>query len=155
MPEPQADNPLSAGISQSQAVDVEELVARLRDELRYGGLGEEGGERAADRRRALRALAERFKDVSAERPFQRRGGVLGVPQIVVKKVLRRLMRWYVEPLAAEQRIVNDVLLRLVDELCEQLDAEVARREEALRRLDELARRLPEPGAAPVSGRSGS
>jgi hypothetical protein len=84
--------------------------------------------------------------------LQRRGGVLGVPQIVVKKALRRLMRWDVEPLAAEQRIVNDVLLRLLDELCEQLDAELARADEALRRLAELERRLPQPGAAAVPER---
>lgn len=131
---------------------MEELVARLRDELRYGGLAEQGGQGADARRQALRALAERFKAVSAERPLQRRGGVLGVPQIAIKKLLRRLMRWYVEPLAAEQRIFNDVLVRLVDELCEQLERAASERDEGLRRLAELERRLSELGAA-VSGRS--
>ncbi len=150
MPEQQPRNPLSAGISRPDAVDVDELVARLRHELRYGGLSEEEGEGAEARRRALRSLAERFEAVSAERPLQRREGLLGVPQIVVKKVLRRLMRWYVEPLAAEQRIFNDVLLRLVDELAEQLEHEADEREEALRRLAELERRLPELRAE-VSG----
>jgi hypothetical protein len=31
------------------------------------------------------------------------------------------MRWYVEPAFAEQRIVNDALLRLVDDLVRRLD----------------------------------
>jgi hypothetical protein len=150
MPEPQPDNPSSAGVSGPDAVDVEELVSRLREELRYGGLSDEDGEGAEARQRALRSLAERFRAVSAERPLQRRNGLLGVPQIVLKKVLRRLMRWYVEPLAAEQRIFNDVLLRLVDELVERLEHEAGEREEAQRRLAELERRLPELRAG-VSG----
>jgi hypothetical protein len=32
------------------------------------------------------------------------------------------MRWYVEPALAEQRIVNDALLRLVDDLARRVDA---------------------------------
>ena len=39
----------------------------------------------------------------------------------VKRVLRKLMRWYVEPAFSEQRIVNDALLRLVDELSRRVD----------------------------------
>jgi hypothetical protein len=31
------------------------------------------------------------------------------------------MRWYVEPAWAEQRIVNDALLRLVDDLTRRVD----------------------------------
>jgi hypothetical protein len=31
------------------------------------------------------------------------------------------MRWYVEPALAEQRIVNDALLRLVDDLARRVD----------------------------------
>ena len=49
----------------------------------------------------------------------------------VKRVLRKLMRWYVEPAFAEQRIVNDALLRLVDELSRRVD-ELERRDEARR-----------------------
>ncbi|HEY9458556.1 MAG TPA: hypothetical protein VIQ56_11700, partial [Gaiella sp.] len=41
-----------------------------------------------------------------------RGG-LGTP---VKGVLRKLMRWYVEPLAYDQRSFNAAALRLVDDL---------------------------------------
>ena len=41
-----------------------------------------------------------------------RGG-LGTP---VKAVLRKLMRWYVEPVAYDQRSFNAVALRLIDDL---------------------------------------
>jgi hypothetical protein len=76
----------------------------------------------------IRGLAERFWAVSAEKPLERRpGGGRGWLAFQVKRFLRKLMRWYVEPALAEQRIVNDALLRLVDELA--------------RRVDELERRL--------------
>jgi len=40
----------------------------------------------------------------------------------VKAVLRKLMRWYVEPLAYDQRSFNAAALRLIDDLQEQVDA---------------------------------
>ena len=58
-------------------------------------------------------------------PFAR-GGV-GTP---VKAVLRKLMRWYVEPLAYDQRSFNAAVLRLVDDLdtrIAQLEAELKSR----------------------------
>ena len=45
----------------------------------------------------------------------------------VKRVLRKTMRWYVEPAFAEQRIVNDALLRLVDDLSRRVDELESRR----------------------------
>jgi hypothetical protein len=42
---------------------------------------------------------------------------LGTP---VKAVLRKLMRWYVEPLAYDQRSFNAAVLRLLDDLQEQV-----------------------------------
>src|SRR5207244_12483442 len=83
-------------------------------------------DRAALHPAAMRALAERFWPVSADKPLERRPGVKGWAAFQVKRVLRKLVRWYVEPAFAEQRIVNDALLRLVDELS--------------RRVDELGRR---------------
>lgn len=56
----------------------------------------------------------------------------------IKRVLRKLMRWYVEPVAAHQRTFNSASLALVDELAERTAAEVARLE---RRLDALEERL--------------
>jgi hypothetical protein len=70
---------------------------------------------------AMRGLAERFWAVSADKPLVRRPGLKGRVAFVVKRVLRKLMRWYVEPAFAEQRIVNDALLRLVDDLARRVD----------------------------------
>ena len=69
----------------------------------------------------MRGLAERFWPVSADKPLERRPGAKGAVAHRVKLVLRKLMRWYVEPAFAEQRIVNDALLRLVDDLVRRVD----------------------------------
>jgi hypothetical protein len=70
---------------------------------------------------SARGLAERFWPVTAEKPLQRRPGPKGWLAFQVKRVLRKSMRWYVEPALAEQRIVNDALLRLVDDLAQHVD----------------------------------
>jgi hypothetical protein len=70
---------------------------------------------------AMRSLAERFWAVSADKPLEQRPGAKGRLAFQMKRVLRKLMRWYVEPAFAEQRIVNDALLRLVDELARRVD----------------------------------
>ena len=80
-------------------------------------------------RRAARAEAERLWPVSADRSLRLRPGVRGGLGTPVKAVLRKLMRWYVEPLAYDQRSFNAAALRLVDDLQEQVDrlqAEVER-----------------------------
>jgi hypothetical protein len=69
----------------------------------------------------MRGLAERFWAVSADKPVERRPGLKGRLAYLVKRILRKLMRWYVEPAFAEQRIVNDALLRLVDDLARRVD----------------------------------
>jgi hypothetical protein len=69
----------------------------------------------------MRGLAERFWPVSADKPLERRPGAKGWVAYRVKLVLRKLMRWYIEPAFAEQRIVNDALLRLVDDLSRRVD----------------------------------
>jgi hypothetical protein len=97
--------------------DLERAVAvdRVYDELK----------RAIDRDTrdpvAMRGLAERFWPVSADKPLERRPGAKGWVAFQVKRVLRKLVRWYVEPAFAEQRIVNDALLRLVDDLARRVD----------------------------------
>jgi hypothetical protein len=70
---------------------------------------------------AMRALAERFWAVTADVPLERRPGPRGWLAFTVKRILRKTMRWYVEPALAEQRIVNDALLRLVDDLARRVD----------------------------------
>ncbi|HVM17816.1 MAG TPA: hypothetical protein VM290_09570 [Gaiellaceae bacterium] len=86
------------------------LLEELRRSIRGGG-----GEAADPWSRARAAAAEAAR-VSADReagpgarlPFRKRLG-------------RRLLRWYVEPVFEDQRLFNEALLRLVDDLHAQLD----------------------------------
>jgi len=129
---PEAKNPAPAGISAPDDIDVADLFERLREELRRGtGAGDSPGAEFA----ATRALAERFWPVTAERPAG------GGPKGLVKRFLRKLMRWYVEPLAADQRLYNNSVLKLVDALSERADAAMASRERSERLLRELEERL--------------
>jgi SAM-dependent methyltransferase len=128
---PEAKNPAPAGISSSE-IDVADLFERLREELRRGAV--HGDARGADFA-ATRALAERFWPVTAEREAG------GGPKGLVKRVLRKFMRWYVEPLAADQRVYNDSVLKLVDALSERADSSTAARHELERLVRELEERL--------------
>ncbi len=115
--------------------DITTLFERLKHEVERAGAGDGTlGSRA-------RAAAERYWPVSAERPIERRPGAKGLVAYPVKQALRRLMRWYVEPLAAEQRGFNDAALKLIDDLSERLDRESAMREDAERLLREAEERL--------------
>ena len=115
--------------------DIRTLFERLKLEVERGG--------AADGalRSRFRAAAERSWPVSADRPIERRPGAKGLVAYPVKQVLRRLMRWYVEPLAAEQRGFNDAALKLIDDLSERLDHERAARDGSDRLLREAEERL--------------
>jgi len=77
-------------------------------------LNERGTAGASTRKRSL-------WPVSADRSLRLRPGVRGGLATPVKAVLRKLMRWYVEPLAYDQRSFNAAVLRLVDDLQEQVD----------------------------------
>lgn len=131
----------SAGVSPGEEVDVRALFERLQEEVRTGtGRAADGSGRPAARI-AVRSQAERLWPVSAERPIERQPGLKGAIGRPIKLVLRRLMRWYVEPLAAEQRAFNDASLKLIDDLYEQTDSAIAGREEVERTLRELEERL--------------
>ncbi|MER3409124.1 MAG: hypothetical protein C4306_03255, partial [Thermoleophilia bacterium] len=111
------------------------LAARLEEELR-------GGPASAAQAKVLwRGQAERMWAVSAERPLRRRPGLKGALAYPVKRLLRPFLRWYVEPLAAEQRAFNDALLKLVDHLYERLDEAAALLEKERRRAQEVDERL--------------
>jgi hypothetical protein len=101
-------------------VDVAALFEALREEVRRSGGDPSGAADTADRR-AAREEAERLWPVSAERPLRLRPGVRGGLGTPLKAVLRKLMRWYVEPLAYDQRSFNAAALRLIDDLQEQVD----------------------------------
>jgi SAM-dependent methyltransferase len=126
------ENAAAAGVSDAAEIDVAALFEQLRDELRRG---RRDGESDAAALAATRALAERFWPVTAERDVGRG------PKAFAKRVLRKLMRWYVEPLAADQRMFNDAVLKLVDALSERADDAAAARERAERLLRELEERL--------------
>ncbi|TML19536.1 MAG: hypothetical protein E6G28_12130 [Actinobacteria bacterium] len=117
MPSDDGENGESAGIS----VDVEELFRRLKEEVRRSGSDPGASPGSEDERRAARAEVERLWPVSADRTLRLRPGVRGGLGTPVKAVLRKLMRWYVEPLAYDQRSFNAAALRLIDDLQEQVD----------------------------------
>jgi SAM-dependent methyltransferase len=129
---PEAKSPAPAGISAPDEIDVADLFERLREELRRGA---GPGDSAAADFAATRALAERFWPVTAEREAG------GGPKGLVKRILRKLMRWYIEPLAADQRVYNSSLLKLVDALSERADEAAASRERVQQLLRELEERL--------------
>jgi SAM-dependent methyltransferase len=148
--EPETASP--AGVSPPEEVDVAALFARLKAEVRHaGGLDETDGANRGLFRARLRSVAERYWPVTTMGPIDRRPGLKGTVLHPVKKALRRLMRWYVEPLAADQRAFNDAVLKLVDHLFEEVDtlhrqlerveAELAERREDARLVGEIEERL--------------
>ena len=117
MPPSGGENGESAGIS----VDVEELFERLKEEVRRSGSDPGAASGSPEERRAARSEAERLWPVSADRSLRLRPGVRGGVGTPVKAVLRKLMRWYVEPVAYDQRSFNAAALRLIDDLQQQVD----------------------------------
>jgi hypothetical protein len=112
----------------SEPVDVAALFEALRSEVRRSGADPGAGSGDPADRRAARDEAERLWPVSADRSLRLRPGFRGGLGTPVKAALRKLMRWYVEPLAYDQRSFNAATLRLIDDLQEQVDrlqAEVA------------------------------
>jgi hypothetical protein len=113
--------------SPTHEVDVGALFARLQEEVRKGAvLTPEAAQAAPQARLSARAEAERLWPVTAERPLERRTGIRGAVGRFTKKLTRKLMRWYVEPVVADQRAFNDALLKLIDDLEERV-AELERR----------------------------
>ena len=135
MPDGGGHDGASAQAPPSAEVDAVALFEQLREEIRRGGAGSAGA------RATWRAQAERMWPVSAERPLLRRPGLKGAIAYPVKRLLRPLLRWYVEPLAAEQRAFNDAILKLVDDLYEAADDAKAGDESSRRVLVELEERL--------------
>ena len=137
MPAREDEGPV-AGILTPEEIDVTALLEHLQEELRRGGASGDGSRSA---RVTWRAQAERTWAVSAERPLVRRPGLKGAIAYPVKRVLRPFLRWYVEPLAAEQRAFNDAALKLIDDLYEHTDRSVSSEERAERLRTELEERL--------------
>jgi O-antigen chain-terminating methyltransferase len=111
--------------------EIEAIFERLRREVRSAAPASASTAGSADSWRVARDEGERTWPVTAERPYARRPGAFGRVRSLLltplKGVLRRLMRWYVEPLAADQKAFNAAALRLLDDL----DGRLARAEERL------------------------
>jgi SAM-dependent methyltransferase len=115
----------------TEQVDVQALLERLREELRWGANGS-----SLTMRARARSAAEQFWAVTAERPPHG-----SAPARFLKRALRKAMRWYVEPLAQQQRSFNDATLKLIDALFEELDRVSADRDSRGRLIAELEERL--------------
>jgi 2-polyprenyl-3-methyl-5-hydroxy-6-metoxy-1,4-benzoquinol methylase len=118
--------------------EVDMIVARLRDELKASAAD-------ADQKSstwAARSQAERFWAVTADRPFLYRPGawgrIRGTLLLPPKLVLRKLMRWYVEPALGQQRDYNSSVLKALDRLSERIDVAVSEFERELEQDRERA-----------------
>ena len=112
-----------------QEREVDLIISRLRDELGEGARTEVGGGGSAW---AAHAQAERFWAVTTDRPFLYKAGpwgrLRGTLLVPAKVVLRKLMRWYIEPALAQQRDFNSSILKAVTYMNERVDAAVAKAE---------------------------
>jgi hypothetical protein len=108
--------------------EVDLLAARLREELRPRAPAASGGSPAdlRDFHWPARNQAERFWPVTVDRPLLYKPGtwgrIRGTLLAPPKLVLRKLMRWYVEPAFAQQRDFNASVLNALDQLNERIDA---------------------------------
>ena len=128
------------------ARDAEFEAIRERLEAEFERGNGQTSEARDDRFALRREGAERLWSITAERPFLYRAGVWGRTRglllVPAKSFLRKLMRWYVEPLAVDQRRFNAAVLKLVDALSERTDTSQAALEHRLDgRTDELRSRI--------------
>jgi SAM-dependent methyltransferase len=126
--------------------EVAAIFERLREELLAAPADQDG--RDAHRRWvAAREDAERRWWVSAERPYAHGPGLGGRARglfvLPLKAVMKRLMRWYVQPFAADQREFNAAALRLLDQLHDRVEQELDGLHGSLEELRERVSRLPE------------
>jgi hypothetical protein len=122
MPRDQSENPSFAGTSSVDELDVAALLARLEEEVRLLGARHGAPAGASTERLSARAVAERLWPVTADRHLGGRGGAVGALMKPVKVAVRTLARPQVEPAFARQRVVNDAVLRVVDDLQVRVDA---------------------------------
>jgi hypothetical protein len=112
--------------------EIAAIFEALRAVVRAGPASVSSAEVESPVQLPARRELDRLWRVTAERPFLRRPGpfgfVYGVLVLPVKWVLRRLMRWYVEPMAADQRAFNAAVMRALDEQLEWMQAELKRLE---------------------------
>jgi len=120
--------------------EVAALIERLRAEARASGVPDQGQAAGTGLGPlSTRREAEELWAVSADRAFVSKPGgwgrLRGTLLTPLKFVLKKLMRWYVEPPFSDQRAFNAAALRLVDETHEQTSTTIAQLEERLARLE--------------------
>jgi hypothetical protein len=140
---------VATGRPQIDEGDLDAIFHRLRQEVRFTQSA--GADGSSDELRARREL-DRLWAVTAERPYLYRAGrwgrVRGIALMPLKAMTRRLMRWYVEPVATDQRAFNAAVLRLADELTEHLgrvERAMSSLEERLAELEQNADDAPPRG----------
>ena len=132
--------------------EIAAIVARLREEVRRRPAAAPAGPTTAlPIRLTARQEGERLWPVTADRPLQRRPGAVEIFLRPVRVVLRKLMRWYVEPAFADQREFNATVLELIDDLAERTSAGLAERTSAgLARLEQALPGSPGPDSGPYA-----
>ena len=96
-------------------LDIGALYARLQHEV---------ARTTGTRRRELGGVARSRRALPRARrapSLRRTPGLRGAIVYSAKRALHPLLRWYVEPIAHEQRMFNDAALKLIDSLAERLD----------------------------------
>ncbi len=141
-----------------EAVREDEIAAifeRLRKEVREPSREEpEKPTGPLPKRLRARFEAERLWAVTVDRPVEKRPGIKGRVGYPVKLAVRKLVRWYIEPVVTDQRAFNDVTVKLIDELYERLQETTDPRllTELNERLTRLERRpRPASAATPAAG----
>lgn len=131
----------------AREAEIAAIFDRLRQEVTSSPSASLAADDSSDVWRAARGEAERVWPVTAERPYTSRPGALGRVRALVlhpvKGVLRRLMRWYVEPLASDQKAFNAAALRLLDDLDNRLARLNEDLEERTREIAAPLRIVPE------------
>jgi hypothetical protein len=137
---------------QFDEAELNMIVDRLRKEVQSTRSEElDGAVGSSPYGLRTRRELDRIWAVTAERPYLYRPGwwgrLRGTLLLPLKFVIRRLVRWYVEPLAVDQRAFNAGVLRLADELAarlDRLDRSVGLLEERLARPERTAEQSPSP-----------
>jgi hypothetical protein len=135
-----------------QDAGVEAILARLREEVHArppSGATADDGRAAVPVHLTARREADRLAAVSADRPYYFRPGglgrVRGLLLLPLKAVLKRLMRWYVEPVAHDQRQFNRATISMFDELAAQTGSLLEENRELRERVDRLSADLADRG----------
>jgi hypothetical protein len=110
--------------------EIEAIFAQLRAEVRARPPTVHEEDDTAAMALHWRRQLDRLWAVSAERPYLSRPGgwgrVRGALLLPVKWVLRKMMRWYVEPAMFDQRAFNAAVMQALDEQFEWMRSELDR-----------------------------